>query len=62
VVLDSDQVIPLVFKDVGNLNGARGVVCRGIEEEAELQVVTVVSHDLSDRETKWPRWPHCTAR
>ncbi len=52
MVLDSNQVVPQLLQDMGNLDRPRGVVCPGIEEEAKLQLVTIVSHDLSPIATR----------
>ena len=44
MILDADQVEAKVVEDVGDLDGALGVVGRGIEEETELKIVAVIRH------------------
>jgi hypothetical protein len=44
VILNTDQVVPEVVEDAGDLDGAGGIAGRGIEEKAELQIVAIVRH------------------
>ena len=44
VILNPDQVVAEVVEDAGDFDAAGGVAGRGIGEEAELQIVAIVSH------------------
>ena len=44
VILDSDQVEPEIVENPRDLEGAVRIADRGIEEEAELNIVAVIRH------------------
>ena len=62
VILDADQVEAEIVEDLGDLEGAVGIAGRGIEEEAELQIVAVVSHGAPPGERRRQRdWRRSTS-